>query len=71
MLEEKFTVLLPDELLFEQDATLQTLADVLIAGQLITHHTYIHFHVIHVCVRRNYEVSGGDGLGNRCVSGCE
>ena len=32
LLEEKFTVLLPDELLFEQDATLQTLADVLVAG---------------------------------------
>eukprot|EP01036_Dinobryon_divergens_P031571 gene31571-40997_t len=28
LVEEKFTVLLPDELFFEQDATLQTLADV-------------------------------------------
>jgi acyl carrier protein len=32
MLEENFTILLPDELLFEPDATIQTLCDVLIAG---------------------------------------
>jgi len=33
LLEDRFSVILPDELIFEPDATLQTMADVFVAGK--------------------------------------